>query len=86
MRLGGYYKRFIEGFSRIAHPITPLQKEGVKFEWIQDCERAVRQMKLLLTSAPILQIVYPNEKFIVCIDACKEGLEDTHAKWTCKML
>jgi hypothetical protein len=31
-------------------------------------------LKILLTSAPILKIVAPNENFIVCIDACNEGL------------
>ena len=32
-------------------------------------------MKQLLTSSPILRIADPNEEFIVCIDACKEGLD-----------
>ena len=31
-------------------------------------------MKHSLTSAPILNIVDPNEDFIVCTDACKEGM------------
>jgi hypothetical protein len=31
-------------------------------------------LKEILTSAPILKIVDPNENFDVCIDACKEGL------------
>jgi hypothetical protein len=31
-------------------------------------------LKQLLTSDPILRIVDPNEDFIVCTDACKEGL------------
>ena len=31
MGLDGYYRKFIEGFSRIVHPITALQKKGVKF-------------------------------------------------------
>jgi hypothetical protein len=72
--LACYYKIFIEGFSKIAHPITSLQKKGVKFEWTSDCERIFQHLKHLLTSAPILRIVDPNEEFIVCIDACKEGL------------
>jgi hypothetical protein len=66
MGLAGYYRRFIEGFSKIAHPITSLQKKGVKFEWTSDCERSFQHLKHLLTSAPILRIVDPNEDFIVC--------------------
>jgi hypothetical protein len=31
-------------------------------------------LKELLTSAPILKVAYPDEDFVVCIDACKEGL------------
>jgi len=31
-------------------------------------------LKFLLTSAPILRIVDPNEDFVVCTDACKEGI------------
>ena len=33
MGITGYYQRFIEGFSRIANPITSLQKKGKKFYW-----------------------------------------------------
>ena len=33
MGLDGYYRRFIKGFSKLAHPITSLQKKGVKFDW-----------------------------------------------------
>jgi len=38
MSLAGYYRRFIKGFSKIAIPITSLQKKGVKFEWTSKCE------------------------------------------------
>jgi hypothetical protein len=72
--LSKYYRRFIEGFSKIVHPITSLQKKGVKFQWTLDCEKSFQHLKQFLTSAPILRIVYPNEDFIICIDACKEGL------------
>jgi hypothetical protein len=74
MGLPGYYRRFVEGFSNIAHPITSLQKKGVKFQWTLDCEKSFQHLKNLLTSAPILRIADPNEDFIVCTDACKEGL------------
>jgi hypothetical protein len=74
MGLVGYYRRFIEGFSKIAHPITSLQIKGVNFQWTLDCENSSQHLKQLLTSAPILRIAHPNEDFIVCIDACKQGL------------
>jgi hypothetical protein len=74
MGLAGYYKIFIEGFSRIAHPINFLQKKGVKFQWIVECEKSFQHLKNLLTSAPILRIVDPNEDLIVCTNVCKEGL------------
>ena len=38
MGLAGYYRRFIEGFSKVAHSITSLQKKGIKFEWTLRCE------------------------------------------------
>jgi hypothetical protein len=74
MGLVVYYKRFIAGFSRIAHPITSLQRKGKKFQWTKECERSFQQLKQFLTSAPILRIVDSNEEFIVCTYACKEGL------------
>jgi hypothetical protein len=74
MRLAGYYRRLIEGFSKISHPITSLQKKGIKFEWTSKCEESFQRLKGLLTRAPILKIADPNEDFIVYIDACKEGL------------
>jgi hypothetical protein len=72
--LACYYKRFIEGFSSIAHSITSLQRKAVKFQWTLDCEKSFQHLKQLLTCAPMLRIADPNEEFIVCTDACKEGL------------
>jgi hypothetical protein len=74
MGLAGYYRRFIAVFSRIAHPITSLQRKEKKFQWTEECERSFQQLKQMLTSTPILRIPNPNEDFVVCTDACKEGL------------
>ena len=32
MGIEGYYRRFIEIFSKVAHPVTSLQNKGIKFE------------------------------------------------------
>jgi hypothetical protein len=73
MGLVGYYRIFITGFSKISHP-TSLQKKGIKFEGTSECEENFIMLKELLTIAHVLNIVDPNESFVVCIDACKEGL------------
>jgi hypothetical protein len=46
----------------------------VKFQWTTECEKSFQKLKQFLTSAPTLRIANPNEYFVVCIDACKEGL------------
>ena len=74
MGITGYYRRFIEGFSRIVNMINYLQKKGKKFEWHQKCEQSFKNLKTLLTIAPILRIVDPNKEFIVCTDACNNCL------------
>ena len=74
MGITGYYRRFIEGFSRIANPITSLQKKGKKFNWNQKCEDSFKKFKNLLITTPILRIADPNKYFIVCTDACNADL------------
>ena len=42
MIITDYYRRFIEGFSKIANPITSLQKKGKKFDWNLKYEEVLR--------------------------------------------
>jgi hypothetical protein len=87
MGLAGYYIRFITGFSKIDHPLNSLQKKGIKFEWTIKCENNFNLLKEFLISAHVLNIVDPNENFVVCTVACKEGLWcSPHSKWTCHWL
>jgi hypothetical protein len=74
MGITGYYRRFIEGFSKIAYPITSLQKKGTKFNWSEKCQNSFNKLKELLTTAPILKVADPNKDFTVCVDVSKEGL------------
>ena len=75
MGITGYYHKFIEGFSKIAYPITSLQNKGTKFHWSQKCQDSFNKLKELLTSAPILKVADPDKDFTVCVDASKEGLD-----------
>ena len=74
MGITGYYQRFIEGFSRITNLITSLQKKGNKFDWNQKCKESFKKLKTLLTRTPILRIPDTNKEFVVCTDACNDGL------------
>jgi hypothetical protein len=74
MGLLGYYRRFIKGFSNIGSPITTLQKKGVKFTWTSKCEEIFQELEYLLTHTPVLNIADPNDEFLMCTYACKEGL------------
>nr|GFA39699.1 putative reverse transcriptase domain-containing protein [Tanacetum cinerariifolium] len=72
--LTGYYRRFIEGFSKIAKPMTKLTQKKVKFEWGDKQEAAFQLLKQKLCSAPILALPEGSEDFIVYYDASNKGL------------
>ncbi|KAK1642438.1 hypothetical protein QYE76_060243 [Lolium multiflorum] len=72
--LAGYYRRFVEGFSSIARPMTQLLKKDKKFEWTNKCEESFQQLKSRLTSAPILIMPDITKPFDVYCDASKIGL------------
>ncbi|GJS12611.1 putative reverse transcriptase domain-containing protein [Tanacetum coccineum] len=72
--LAGYYRRFIEGFSKIAKPMTKLTQKKVKFEWGDKQETTFQLIKQKLCSAPILALPEGSEDFIVYCDASKKGL------------
>ncbi|GJQ96853.1 putative reverse transcriptase domain-containing protein [Tanacetum coccineum] len=70
------YAKFIEGFSKIAKPITKLTQKGVKFNWGDKQEAAFQLLKQKLCSAPILALPEGSEDFVVYYDASHKGLGD----------
>ena len=72
--LVGYYRRFIEGFSKIARSLHCLTRKRVKFEWTDRCEGSFQTLKEKLTSAPILTLPEGNDGFEVYSDASRQGL------------
>ncbi len=72
--LAGYYRRFIEGFSKIALPMTRLTRKDVAFVWDDKCERAFQLLKEKLTTAPVLMLPKDGAKFTVYTDASHQGL------------
>jgi hypothetical protein len=74
MGLAGYYRQFIEGFSKIENLIMELQKKKKKFVWTEKCVESFRRFKELLMTTLILKVPEIDEEFLVCTDASKEGL------------
>nr|GEW46365.1 putative reverse transcriptase domain-containing protein [Tanacetum cinerariifolium] len=72
--LARYYKRFIEGFSKISKSMTKLTQKTVKFDWGDKEEVAFQLIKQKLCSAPILALPEGSEDFIVYCDALIKGL------------
>lgn len=54
--LAGYYRRFVEGFSCIALPLTKLMRKGEKFVWTDELEESFEKLKKRLVSASILTL------------------------------
>ncbi|KAK1608145.1 hypothetical protein QYE76_031818 [Lolium multiflorum] len=72
--LAGYYRRFVEGFSSIARPMTQLLKKDKRFDWTDKCEESFQKLKARLTTAPILIMPDITKPFDVYCDASKIGL------------
>jgi hypothetical protein len=71
--------RFIVEFPKTTHPITSLQKKGVKFEWSTKCEENSQCLKDLLTSATILKVEYQDEDLLCAhMHARKVLVESLH--------
>ncbi|GJR07437.1 putative reverse transcriptase domain-containing protein [Tanacetum coccineum] len=72
--LAGYYRRFIEGFSKIAKSMTKLTQKGIKFDWGEKEENAFQLIKQKLCSVPILALPEGSEDFVVYCDTSHKGL------------
>jgi hypothetical protein len=49
--LAGYYRRFIEGFSKISKPMMELLEKDKQFHWTPACESSFQELKKRLTTA-----------------------------------
>lgn len=72
--LASYYRRFIEGFSKLALPLTQLTCKGRAFVWNGQCESSFNELKQKLTTTPVLILPKSDEPFAVYCDASKFGL------------
>nr|KYP50195.1 Retrovirus-related Pol polyprotein from transposon 412 family [Cajanus cajan] len=72
--LANYYRRFIEGFSKIVAPLTQLTRKEQPFIWTDACERSFEELKRRLTTSPGPVLPDSGEPFDVYCDASHQGL------------
>lgn len=72
--LAGYYRRFIEGFSKLDLPLAQFTCKGKAFVWDIQCEESFTELKKRLTTTVILILRNPEEPFVVYCDASGLGL------------
>jgi hypothetical protein len=70
----GYYRRFIERFSKISKPMTELLEKDKKFEWTSACEASFEELRKRLTTALILVMPDMQKSFSIYCDALGQGL------------
>ena len=74
LKLAGYYKKFIQNFSKIAKSLTDLIKKNVSFDWINRQQITFETLKNRLCIAPILQYPDFDKTFTLTTDASNGGL------------
>lgn len=72
--LASYYRRFVEGFSKIVVPLTELTRKSMRFSWSDRSEASFQELKQRLITAPVFSLPRENGKFVVYCDTSKMGL------------
>jgi hypothetical protein len=52
--LVGYYRRFIEGYSKLSGPHIALTRKNAHFVWTNECEQCFQELKRRLVTNPVL--------------------------------
>ena len=69
-----YLAKFLPHLSDVMQPIRELTKDDVKFVWGKKQEEALKMVKKLVTSMPILAFYDSNEELVLQCDASSKGL------------
>ncbi|GJY00113.1 putative reverse transcriptase domain-containing protein [Tanacetum coccineum] len=79
--LAGYYRRFIENFSKIAKSLTLLTQNNKTYVWGDEQDEAFRILKEKLCNAPVLALPDRLDDFVVYCDASKQGFGCVLMQW-----
>lgn len=74
LEMVGYYRCFVEGFTKMASPLTQRTRINIKLKWTDVCENNFQELKRRLISTSILVVPSKIGRFIVYSDASKNDL------------
>ena len=72
--LSNYFWKFIQGYSKLATPLTNLTKKEVKWEWTSKYQDAFEHIKECLTTTPLLKMLDPTRLFEILADVLKTAV------------
>ena len=72
--MASYYQKYMKNYSRIAAPLIALTKQDKDYQWGDACDRAFRDIKVLLSSEPVLTLPNQNDPFILAVDFSYDGM------------
>ena len=72
--LASYYRKFVEGFSKIATPLTNLLKKDQKFEWSDTFQHSFEELNQKLTTTLVLALPSGKDGYVVYSDASRQRL------------
>ena len=72
--LAGYYRKFIQSFSKIAGPLTDLTQKDVPFNWTEECENAFKILREALINPPVLAYPDYDQPYYLETDASNEAV------------
>ncbi|XP_016681388.1 uncharacterized mitochondrial protein AtMg00860-like [Gossypium hirsutum] len=72
--LTSYYRKFVEGTTTIATPLTKLIQKNEEFAWTEERQNNFKRLKTILAKAPMLVQSELGKDFVVYSDTSHIGL------------
>jgi hypothetical protein len=74
LELADYFRRFLQGYSKMVVPLTNLTRKDKRWEWTAECQEAFEKLKHALINAPVLAPPELGKPFEMVLDASGVGL------------
>ena len=72
--LCSYYRRFVQDFAKTVKPLHALTEKFTRFLWTEECQKAFEELKIKMTTAPVIAFPRDDETFILDCDASNEAI------------